>query len=163
MRRFLSFHQPRVNAKGAAVAGLGGAIAIAFLGFLTINTGHPLLMAPFGASCVLLFSVARSPLSQPVNVVGGHFVSTLVGLLLRMYLPNEWWAVALAVGLAISVMALLRMTHPPAGADPIIVFLSNPGFEFLLIPVLVGSLGLVAIASLFHAGTSTKYPMDRVP
>lgn len=160
MRRFLSFHQPHINVKGAVIAGFGGGLGIALLGFLTIASGHPLLMAPFGASCVLLFSAARSPLSQPPNVVGGHFVATLISLLLRLYLPNEWWAVALAVGLAIFAMALLRITHPPAGADPIVVFLSHPGFGFLFMPVLVGSLLLVALASLYHAATSTRYPMD---
>jgi CBS-domain-containing membrane protein len=161
MRRFITLHQPRNDLRKTVLAGLGGAVAIGFLGFLTISSGHALLMAPFGASCVLLFSVPASPLSQPMNVIGGHVVSTLVGLLLRLYLPNEWWAVAIAVGLAISFMALFRVTHPPAGADPIIVFVSDPGFTFLLLPVLAGAVGLVAIAAAFHVTTSTNYPLNK--
>ena len=161
MRRFISIHQPRSDLRKVLLAGLGGAAAIALLGFLSQKSGHPWLMAPFGASCVLLFSASSSPFSQPVNVVGGHFVATLIGLILRLYLPNDWWAVAIAVGLAISVMAALRITHPPAGADPIVVFLSSPGFDFLFMPVLVGSLGLVLVATLFHLGTGTAYPMRK--
>jgi CBS-domain-containing membrane protein len=159
MRRFITLHQPRNDTRKTLLAGLGGAVAIGFLGLLTIGSGHPLLMAPFGASCVLLFSVPSSPLSQPMNVIGGHVVSTLVGLLLRLYLPNEWWALAIAVGLAISLMAALRVTHPPAGADPIIVFVSDPGFLFLLQPVLIGAVGLIVIAAAFHVTTSTHYPL----
>jgi CBS-domain-containing membrane protein len=161
MRRFITLHQPRNDIRKTVLAGVGGAVAIGFLGFLTISSGHPLLMAPFGASCVLLFSVPASALSQPMNVAGGHVVSTVVGLLLRHYLPNEWWAVAIAVGLAISLMAALRVTHPPAGADPIIVFASDPGFAFLFLPVFVGAIGLVGIAAAFHVPTSTNYPLKK--
>jgi CBS-domain-containing membrane protein len=161
MRHFLTLHQPRNDIRKTVLAGVGGAVAIGFLGFLTINSGYLLLMAPFGASCVLLFSVPASPLSQPMNVVGGHVVSTAVGLLLRHYLPNEWWAVAIAVGLAISLMAALRVTHPPAGADPIIVFASDPGLMFLFMPVFVGAIGLVGIAAAFHVPTSTNYPLNK--
>jgi CBS-domain-containing membrane protein len=107
-------------------------------------------MAPFGATCVLLFSVPNSPLSQPANVMGGHILSTAVGLAAYTVLPVDWWSLALAVGIAISVMAALRVTHPPAGADPLVVMLSGPGWEYLLFPVAVGSLSLVIIANLFH-------------
>jgi CBS-domain-containing membrane protein len=116
-------------------------------------------MAPFGASCVLLFSVANSPLSQPINVVGGHVLSTTLALALRVVLPNEWWAVALAVGLAVALMAALRVTHPPAGADPLVIFAADPGFGYLISPVLLGSLSLVLIAKLFHHATGTDYPL----
>jgi CBS-domain-containing membrane protein len=136
MRHFFSRHQPPVHINRGLIAGIGGLVAIAAVGALTGLVGHPMLMAPFGASCVLIFSVASSPLSQPANVVGGHVVATLVGLILRAFFPNEWWAVAIAVGAAIALMAALRITHPPAGANPLVVFAADPGFEFLLFPVL---------------------------
>ena len=118
-------------------------------------------MAPFGASCVLLFSVSGSPLSQPANVIGGHVVATLVGLVLRLLLPNEWWAAALAVGLAIALMAALRVTHPPAGADPLVVFATDPSFGFLVLPVLSGAVVLVSVATLFHKSSGTVYPAKK--
>jgi CBS-domain-containing membrane protein len=116
-------------------------------------------MAPFGASCVLLFSLSGSPLSQPANVIGGHFISTLVGLVLRLLFPNEWWAAALAVGLAIALMSALRITHPPAGADPLVVFAADPDFSFLVFPVLSGASALVAVATLFHRVSGTTFPI----
>ncbi len=89
MRRFFFRHQPPVHISRGLIAGIGGLVAIAAIGALTNLVGHPLLMAPFGASCVLIFSVAASPLSQPANVVGGHFVATLVGLVLRTVSPTN--------------------------------------------------------------------------
>ena len=99
---------------------------------------------------MLLFSVPSSPLSQPANVFGGHMVSTAIGLSLHMFLPVEWWSLGLAVGLSIAAMAALRVTHPPAGADPLVVFFDNPGWDYLGLPVAFGSLALIVIAWLFH-------------
>ncbi len=143
----------------ALLAGLGGFIAIAVAGALSFYTRTPWLIAPFGASCVLLFSVPASPFSQPMNVVGGHIVSTAAALALHMLLPGEWWAAAIAVGVAISLMALLRVTHPPAGADPILVFATDPSWWFLIMPVLLGAIALVTIAAVFHRLTGTTYPL----
>ena len=131
-------------------AGVGGLLAIGAVAWLSHVVGNPLLMAPFGATCVLLFSVPNSPLSQPANVIGGHIISTAIGLLLHALLPVEWWSLGLAVGLAIAAMAALRVTHPPAGADPLVVFFDNPGWEYLGLPVAFGSLVLILIAWLFH-------------
>lgn len=161
MRVFFARHQAKQPLRTAILAGLGGMIAIGAVGAATFY-GHTLLiMAPFGASSVLLFSVPNSPLSQPANVIGGHLVATLVGLVLRMLLPNDWWAVALAVGLVITLMAVLRVTHPPAGADPLVVFAANPGFGFLILPVLSGAIMLVCVATLFHRCNGTLYPIRK--
>lgn len=131
-------------------AGTGGLLAIGTVAWISHVTGSLLLMAPFGATCVLLFSVPNSPLSQPANVIGGHIVSTSIGLLLHGFLPTEWWSLGLAVGLAIAAMAALRVTHPPAGADPLVVFFENPGWDYIGLPVALGSLALITIAWLFH-------------
>jgi hypothetical protein len=83
------------------------------------------------------------------------------GLALRPVLPNEWWAVAIAVGLAIAMMSALRITHPPAGADPSVVFAANPGWHYLLFRVLSGALALVLIASLYHRASGMAYPTTK--
>ena len=150
MSRLLHRQQPGQPLAVVLKAGIGGVLAIAAVAWLSATSGNPLLMAPFGATCVLLFSVPNSPLSQPANVIGGHLVSTTIGLLLHMFLPVEWWSLGLAVGLAIAAMAALRVTHPPAGADPLVVFFDNPGWAYLGLPVALGSLALIVIAWLFH-------------
>jgi CBS-domain-containing membrane protein len=134
----------------SVVSGVGGGIGIFLLSILTLSNDAPLLMAPFGASCVLLFSVPESPLSQPKNVIGGHLISSLVGVIFVYMLPATPVVIALAVALAITLMSLMKVTHPPAGADPIVILLGAKGFSFLLFPVLSGSILLVVVALAFH-------------
>ena len=155
---WLTRPQPKPKPLAALFAGLGGGGAIAVLSLITHQADLLMIMAPFGATCVLLFALPQSPLSQPANVIGGHLLSTAVGLTVRLAFPDDWWAVGLAVGIAIALMSLLRVTHPPAGPDPIVVFVADPGFEFLLTPVLAGSVALVTMATLFHRGQGTSYP-----
>jgi len=159
MRHFITRHQPTQPWRVTLLAGLGGLLAIGCVAALSNYMHTPLLIAPFGASCVLLFAAPNSPLSQPAHVVGGHVVATAVGLVLHAFLPNEWWAVALAVGLAIALMGALRVTHPPAGANPLLVFTLSPGWDFLFMPVLAGACALVAIAVLFHRSNGVIYPV----
>lgn len=144
-----------------ALAGLGGFIAIAGLGLISMSSHTALLIAPFGATCVLLFTLPSSPLSQPINVIGGHVVCTLTGLTLHSFLPDQWWAVAIAVGVAIALMALLRVTHPPAGADPVVVFATSPHFFYIISPVVVGAILLVIIAIIYHRLSGVAYPLKK--
>lgn len=147
---FLRRRQPAQRGSQALKSGLGGLLAIACVHLLGDLSGQILVMAPFGATCVLLFAVPESPLSQPANVIGGHLVASSSGLLLSALLPIEWWSISFAVGLAIALMGAMRITHPPAGADPIVIFLGESSVGYLLTPVLLGSITLVIAASLFH-------------
>ncbi len=150
LQSFFVRQQPGQSSNLIIKAGISGVIAIATLALLSQWTDSLWLMAPFGATCVLLFSIPASPLSQPINVIVGHLISSSIGLTLHTLLPTSWWAIALAAGLALSAMAALRVTHPPAGADPLVVFLENPGWDYLGFPVLSGSVLLVVVAWIFH-------------
>lgn len=160
LQNALTRKQPAASYTSAIKAGTGGAFAIATLVILGQVTDNLLIMAPFGATCVLLFSLPASPLSQPANVIGGHIVSIAIGLALHTFLPLDWWSMGLAVGAAITAMSLLRVTHPPAGANPLVVFLSSPGWEYLIFPVAIGSVVLVVTAWIFHKLPPQKsYPL----
>lgn len=161
MKRFLVRHQPTQSMRASCIEGLGGILAIGVAGACGAYSGAPLIMAPFGATCVLLFSVPQSPLSQPANVIGGHFLAALIGVIAYKFLPYEWWSIALAVGVAIAAMSVLRLTHPPAGASPIVVFADHAGWSFVTVPVLVGAVMLVLIAIVFHRMAKTPYPLYR--
>ncbi|MFC3885660.1 HPP family protein [Bacillus songklensis] len=137
----------------------GGFLTIGILAYLTNMTSSLLIMAPFGASCVLAFGVWDSPLSQPRNIVGGHLVSTSVGLALYHLFGNHPLVLALAVGIAIGLMVITKTTHPPAGADPLVVITAGSGWSFLITPVLLGSIIIVLVALIVNnLDHSRRYP-----
>ncbi|NHN32661.1 HPP family protein [Paenibacillus agricola] len=149
----------KVVPRNALIGAIGGFTAIALLAFLSDLTTSVWLMAPFGATCVLAFGLWDAPLSQPRNIIGGHFISTLVGLLCSHFFGSSNWVMAAAVGLAIGLMMLTKTTHPPAGADPLVVILSGSGWSFLFSPVLIGSVLIVLVALIINNLDKTrKYP-----
>jgi CBS-domain-containing membrane protein len=141
---------PAPGLRKVALAWLGGVLTIAILVGLGDWLHVSLILASFGASCVLVFGFPEAPFSQPRNVVAGHFLSALVGLLFLEWLGPQGGALALAVGTAIAVMMLTRTVHPPAGSNPVIVFLLQPGWDFLWFPTLSGAVLLVAVALIYN-------------
>jgi CBS-domain-containing membrane protein len=158
----VSLMGPPANARAwstAIVSGLGGFIVIYLLALLTADFHTLLLIAPFGASCVLVFALPQSPLAQPRNVIGGHLVSTTVGLVTFTLLGSQPLSFGIAVGVAIAAMELTGTLHPPAGADPIVVLLAKASWTFLLSPVLTGAIAIVALGFVYHRAISRRrYP-----
>jgi CBS-domain-containing membrane protein len=113
---------------------------------ITTLVGYPLLIGSFGASAVLLFGANDSPLAQPRNLVGGHLVSATVAVTVVALFGSTPVTMALGVGLAIFVMNLTHTTHPPGGATALIGIQGAVGPSFILIPVLVGTVILLATA-----------------
>ncbi len=121
------------------------------------------LVAPMGASAVLVFAVPASPLAQPWAVVAGNTVSALVGLLCVHWVANLPLAAALAVGGAIGLMFALRCLHPPGGATALLTVLTGTADpHFALFPVLANSLALVAVGMGYNRATGRAYPHRQV-
>lgn len=159
MRRFTFRHLPHATPRIVALAGLGAALAIAGLLFLSDATQLAWMVASFGATCVLLFAAPTAIVSQPVNVVAGHVVSSIIGLGLAHILPGSHILAGVAVGLSISVMMVFRIVNPPAGATALVAYTSAAGWWFLLFPVTAGSVGLVLFATVYHRMTGGTYPL----
>jgi len=124
----------------------------------------PWLVAPLGASAVLVFAVPASPLAQPWAVVGGNTVSALVGIACVRWVGSPELAAALAVGLAIALMFALRCLHPPGGASALLVALSGIADpRFALYPVLINSMLLVAVGMAYNPATRRSYPHRQLP
>ncbi|MCE1236848.1 MAG: HPP family protein [Hyphomicrobiales bacterium] len=149
-RRFFHRHQPSAPPAKWIKAGIGTTIAFLAIWALGEATGATLIVAPFGASAVLVFGVPDSPLSQPANVIGGHGVAALVALLTDHLLPGGPLNLAATVGGVIALLGLLRLTHPPAGATALVVMLTHPHWSFLAAPVLIGAVLLVLVAIATH-------------
>ncbi|MBJ6725049.1 HPP family protein [Geomesophilobacter sediminis] len=125
---------------------LSGTASILAIFAVTQLAGCPLLIGSFGASAVLLFGAAESPLAQPRNLIGGHLVSALVAVVTVLAGGTDAVAVSLAVGVSIGLMYLTRTVHPPGGATALIGVQSHATPAFLLMPVLSGSLLLLLVA-----------------
>jgi len=139
---------------------LGASIAIGLVSLIGATTSEPLLMAPLGASAVLAFGVPDSPLAQPRNIIGGHIVSALVGLVFLSMLGTGWWVMGIAVATAIAAMQLTRTVHPPAGANPLIVIATAASWDYILLPVASSAvlLTLAAIA-VNNLSPARRYPL----
>lgn len=105
---------------------------------------------PFGTSIVMVLGSPDAGPAQPRALVGGHLVSTLVGLLVVKLCGPAPWAAAAAVGLAMIAMHLTDTFHPPAGIDPLVVVVNKMSWSFLVAPVGVGVLLLAVFAYVWH-------------
>ena len=147
------------------VASVGALVGISLAGLICaamFPVSMPWIIAPIGASAVLLFAVPASPLAQPWPIVGGNIVSGIFGVVVAQAISEPAFAAALAVSTAILVMSLARCLHPPGGAVALSAVLGWQSFSGhvadFLVPVLLNSLILVAIGMLFHRFSGHSYP-----
>lgn len=142
----------------------GATLGILLAALLSPLAGaSPWLVAPMGATAVLVFAVPASPMAQPWAVVAGNTLSALVGVACVLWLGPTPWAAALAVGAAIALMLALRCLHPPGGASALLVVLSgvsDPAFAWN--PVLINALLMVAGGMAFNTATGRPYPHPQV-
>ncbi|MEO8057771.1 MAG: HPP family protein [Burkholderiales bacterium] len=149
----------RLRVVVGATLGIGITAYLCHAFGLTASPAWPWLVAPLGASAVLVFGVPASPLAQPWAVVGGNTLSALVGVLCVRWVGSPELAAALAVGGAIGLMFALRCLHPPGGASALLVALtgvSDPAFA--LYPVLANSLLLMLAGVAYNNMTRRAYP-----
>jgi CBS domain-containing membrane protein len=149
-------------------AAVGAALGLAVAGVLSrVSMGHaaalPWLVAPMGASAVLLFCLPASPLAQPWSILAGNLAAGVVGVTCARLVPDLVLAAALAMGLAIAAMYALRCLHPPSGAMAVMAVLGGPavhaaGYAFLVEPVMLNSLVLVVVAIAWNRATGRRYP-----
>ncbi len=128
----------------------GGGFAILAMHFLAGAGNMPVALVPFATSIVLVLGMPEAPPAQPRAIVGGHLLSTLVGLAVSLLAGPSPWAAALAVGLAMFLMFATRTMHPPAGIDPLIIVNDSLPWTFFFIPVLAGTVLLVCFAFIWH-------------
>ena len=149
-------------------AGLGAFVGLGLAGLFVLAPRVDLtlgfyLVAPFGASSVLLFAVPNSPLAQPWSAIVGNVVAALVGVAVCLTVPDPVLRIALAVGLAIAATILCRALHPPAGAVAMTAAMSPDavrelGFLFAIVPIGLGTVVLVAVAIVYGRLTGRHYP-----
>jgi len=113
--------QRRLNVKRIFSSSLGAMLGIGIVAYLSTLWGINFIMPPLGATCFIAFVIPDSASAHPRNIIGGHVLSSLIGLLCIYVFSIHWWSYALAVGIATAAIQLLRILHPPAAADPLLV------------------------------------------
>ena len=152
----------RSNLQKALIAGLFSIITIATLTFLTYKTEYGVfLIASFGSSMVVLFGYPESPFAQPKNIFFGHLLTSSVGTLFVIFVPLPIYIIIpIAVGVGIGLMILLDVPHPPAGGNPIIVIMGSTSFDYLINPIISGSIIIIIFGIILNRIIlKKKYPL----
>jgi CBS domain-containing membrane protein len=149
----------------SAVGAFAGIALTSAISYWFIQDAHaiPYLIAPMGASAVLLFAVPSSPLAQPWSVLGGNTVAAIIGVTCALWITHPMLSAAIAVGLSILIMLYLRCLHPPSGAVALTAVLGGDavhalGYGFVMAPVALNSLIIILVAIFSHYSTKHGYP-----
>lgn len=136
-KRFLHFIE-------SVIAGAGALVGLSFIGLIAEKAHTLLIIAPFGATAVLLFSAPNSPFSRPWNIFGGYIISTIIGTIILLHTSAGWLPVGIGLGLTIMLMHWGRVIHPPAGANFLIITQGHLS-PYLLEPLFMGLITLIII------------------
>ena len=144
------------------IAGFFSTITIAALTFLTYKTQYGIfLIASFGSSMVLLYGYPESPFAQPKNIFFGHLITALAGLFFLYFIPLPIYIlIPLAVGAGVFLMIFFNVTHPPAGGNPIIVIMGSVSLDYIISPILSGTLIILVFGIIINRLIlKKKYPI----
>ncbi len=154
------------------LGGIGAGVTITILAYITFlsvlsDTNYGLwLAASFGSSVVVVFGYPSNEFAQPKNVLFGHLLCTLVGIMfVTLFKISQdrtifFLALGLAVGIAVMLMMALKVTHPPAGGNTIVVMIAQDSFQFLIFPIMVGAITIILGGIIYNRLILKKtYPL----
>jgi len=154
------------------LGGIGAGVTIGILAYITFQSvlaGSVYglwLTASFASSVVLVFGYSENEFAQPKNVLFGHLLCAFIGILfVTLFKISQdrtifFLAIGIAVGLSVTLMMVFKITHPPAGANTIVVILAQDSFQFLLFPILVGAITIIIGGIIYNRFILKKnYPL----
>ncbi len=152
----------KTDIKKSILAGLFSTATLLALTLLTYKTELGLfLITSFGSSMALLFGYPESTFSQPKNIFFGHLLTSSIGIVFLYIVPLPvYLLIPLAVGFSIALMMLMNVVHPPAGANPIIVIMGGVSLDYLINPIIIGSLIILFFGVILNRLIlKKKYPI----
>ena len=149
------------------LAGIGATVTIGILGYITYesflsSTNYGLwLVASFGSTVVVVFGYPTNEFAQPKNIFFGHLLTAFIGIFFVTFFEVTFLTMGLAVGIAIMLMIAFKITHPPAGGNPIAVMIGGVSFPFLVFPIMVGAITIIIGGIIFNSLIlKRKYPVS---
>tara|TARA_B110000971_G_C19756127_1_gene384234 strand:+ start:53 stop:580 length:528 start_codon:yes stop_codon:yes gene_type:complete len=140
-----------MNLSKPIFTGLSAAFVIGVLALLTFESPYGVwLMFSFGSSALILFVYYDSEFAKAKNVFFGHLISIIIGILFNHFIGISFISLGLSVGFCITAMMYLKIVHPPAAANPLIALFADVSYDFILFPVMSGSLTLILLAYLIN-------------
>jgi len=154
------------------LGGIGAGVTIGILAYITFQsilagTNYGLwLAASFGSSVVVVFGYPENEFSQPKNVLLGHLLCALVGIIfVTLFNITQdrsifFITIGLAIGISVMLMMAFKITHPPAGGNTIVVMLTQDSFQFLIFPIMVGAVTIIIGGVIYNRFIlKKKYPL----
>ena len=154
------------------LGGIGAGVTIGVLAYITFQsilagTNYGLwLAASFGSSVVVVFGYPENEFAQPKNVLLGHLLCALVGIIfVTLFNITQdrsifYLAIGLAMGISVMLMMAFKVTHPPAGGNTIVVMLTQNSFQFLIFPIMVGAITIIIGGVIYNRFILKKnYPL----
>ena len=132
-------------------SGLSAAFVIGVLALLTFKSPYGVwLMFSFGSTALILFVFHDSEFAQPKNIFFGHLISIIIGILINEFIGISFISLGLSVGVCVSVMIYLKIVHPPAAANPLIALFADISYDFILFPIITGSILLILVSFIIN-------------
>ena len=139
------------------VIGISASVIIGVLSFLSLETSTGFwLMFSFGSTSLIVLVFYESEFAQPRNIFLGHLLVILIGILFNEFIGISFITLGLSVGTTITLMMYFKVIHPPAAANPLIALFADVSMDYILFPVMMGSLVIILISVILN-----KYILKR--
>ena len=133
------------------IAGFAASIIIGVLSFLSFETSTGFwLMFSFGSTTLIVLIFYESEFAQPLNIFFGHLLGIIVGILFNEFFGISFITLGLAVGFTVTLMMYFKIIHPPAAANPLIALFADVSLNYIIFPVLVGSVVIIFLTILIN-------------
>ena len=133
------------------LAGVFAAIIIGILSYLSFETSTGFwLMFSFGSTTLIVLVFYESEFAQPANIFFGHLLSIIIGILFNEFAGMSFISLGLSVGVATTLMMYFRIIHPPAAANPLIAMFADVSLNYILFPVIIGSVSIILLSLIFN-------------
>ena len=133
------------------LAGVFAAVIVGILSYLSFETSTGFwLMFSFGSTTLIVLVFYESEFAQPTNIFFGHLLSIIIGILFNEFAGMSFISLGLSVGVATTLMMYFKIIHPPAAANPLIAMFADVSLNYILFPVIIGSVSIILLSLIFN-------------